>query len=269
MNKDLYSILEVSEKATAEEIKKAYRNLAIKYHPDRNKEAGAEDKFKEIASAYETLGDPKKKEQYDYSRRPLYNESFDFRSWDVDFSSFFDSRYGQQFTGRKGSDVRSDLKVTVEEAFFGAVKQIYVGMEAVEFRVEPGALNGSTTRLSGKGQRGSTPELNGDLIVQIAYLKHPYIEDVRGVDFYMSHKIDIATATIGGFVHLDILNETLKIKIKPGTQPGSSFRVQGKGMMTRVGLRGDLYIKISVEIPTELSSIERDFFEKMQQGLTK
>lgn len=268
MNKDLYSILEISEHATAEEIKKAYRSLAVKYHPDRNKENKAEDKFKEIASAYEILGDTKKKEQYDYSRRTS-QYGFDFKSWDVDYSTFFDSRYGQQFTGRKGSDTRSELRITVEEAFFGVLKQIYVGMERVDFQVEPGTLNGSTQRVTGRGQRGSSPELNGDLVIKITYLKHSYIEEVKGADFYMNCTIDLATAVIGGFIYIDIINETLKIKIKSGNQPGNSLRVQRKGMMTKVGLRGDLYIKINVEIPTELSSIERDFFEKMQEGLTK
>ncbi len=269
MNKDLYSILEVSESATADEIKKSYRNLAIKYHPDRNQGSKeAEEKFKEVASAYEILGDQKKREQYDYSRKgPSYD--FDFKSWDVDFSSWFDKKYGQQFTGQKGSDIRSELRVTVEEAFFGAVKDLYVGMERVSFNVVPGSADGSTHRVTGKGQRGSSPELNGDLIVKIVYLRHAYIEEVRGIDFYMSKVIDIATATIGGYVQLDILKETLKIKIKPGTQPGSSLRVQGKGMMTKWGLRGDLYVKIKVEIPTELSIIEQEFFEKMQAGLTK
>ena len=114
-NEDLYTILGVSNSATSEEIKKAYRSLAIKYHPDKNRDdKNAEEKFKEIASAYEILGDPEKRKFYDQNKNP-YN--FDFKSWDIDFSAWFDSRYGQQFTGRKGSDVRVDLNVTVEEAY--------------------------------------------------------------------------------------------------------------------------------------------------------
>ena len=264
-SEDLYSVLGVLSDASQEEIKKAYRSLAVKYHPDRNKDEGAEEKFKEIASAYEILGDTEKRRFYDQSRNPY--EAFDFKTWDIDFGAWFDSRYGQQFTGRKGSDIRTDLYVTVEEAFFGVRKDIYVGMGKIEFEVAPGLSNGSTHRVTGRGQKGSTPELNGDLIVKISYLRHHQFE-VKGVDFHTTMKISLPTAAIGGSEYVQVLEEKIKIKIKPGTQPDTTLRVQGKGMMTRVGLRGDLYIKIRVEIPTSLSSIERDFFEKMQAGLT-
>jgi curved DNA-binding protein len=265
-NKDLYAILGVSDSATAEEIKKTYRSLAVKYHPDRNRDnKEAEEKFKEIASAYEILGNIEKRRFYDQNKNP-YN--FDFKSWDIDFGAWFDSRYGQQFTGKKGSDIRVDLNVTVEEAFYGAKKDIYVGMDKIEFEVAPGLSNESTHRITGRGQRGSTPELNGDLIVRINYLRHPQFE-VKGFDFHTTMKIVLPTAVIGGSEYIQVLEEKIKITIKAGTQPDTILRVKGKGMMTRSGLRGDLYIKIRVEIPTSLSEAEKEFFESMKSSFEK
>ena len=276
MSKDYYKILEVSESSSAEEIKKSYRKLAMQFHPDKNPgNAEAEQKFKDLAEAYNTLSDPSKKRSYDLSKMGRVNwdsYSKDFTAnyasaFGDDWSSFFDNAFGAQFKNSKAQDVTAELKITLEDAFYGTKKKISVGMNIEEVDIPQGSTNGQRIKLKGRGQKGWNPELNGDLILIIRITQHKQFA-VNGYDLYTNAEVDLPTALIGGDFYIDIFKERLKVVITPG-QGKKTVRLKEKGMMTSLGLRGDLYINLDVKLPETLTEEEHEFFVKMKERKNK
>jgi DnaJ-class molecular chaperone len=277
MSKDYYKILEVNESSSDEEIKKAFRKLAIQYHPDKNPgNAEAEQKFKEVAEAYENLSDPKKKRSYDSTRRyggsgyaafneDFFNDMFKTARGGQDWSSFFDASFGQQFKETKAQDVSAEIKITLEDAFYGATKKIGVGMNIEEVQIPIGAQSGQRIRIKGKGQKGWNPELNGDLILIINIVNHAQFSR-QGHDLITTASVDIPTAMIGGDFYVDIFNERLKVTVSP-LQVNKRVRLKEKGMMTSLGLRGDLYINLEVHLPEKLTDEEFQFFVRMKDRI--
>lgn len=277
MSKDYYKILEVNESASDEEIKKAFRKLAVQYHPDKNPgNVEAEQKFKEVAEAYENLSDPKKKRSYDSTRKyggsgyaafneDFFNDMFRGARGNQDWSSVFEGVYGQQFKETKAQDVSADIKITLEDAFFGATKRIGVGMNIEEVQIPIGAQNGQKIRIKGKGQKGWNPELNGDLILIISIVNHQQFSR-QGHDLITNASVDLPTAMVGGEFYVDIFNERLKVTVSP-LQANKRVRLKEKGMMTSLGLRGDLYINLEVHLPEKLTDEEFEFFVKMKDRI--
>jgi curved DNA-binding protein len=274
MSKDYYKILEVSNGSSAEEIKKSYRKLAMQFHPDKNPgDAEAEQKFKDIAEAYDVLSDPAKKRNYDLGRIQKTAPNWDSYSKDFtstytsafgeDWSTFFDNAFGQQFKNSKAQDVTAELKITLEDAFYGAKKKIGVGMNIEEVDVPQGSKDGQRIKLKGKGQKGWNPELNGDLILIIKIAQHKQFA-VHGYDLYTNAEVDLPTAMVGGDFYIDVFKERLKVVITPG-QGKKTVRLKEKGMMTSLGLRGDLYINLDVKLPETLTDEEFQFFVKMKE----
>jgi DnaJ-class molecular chaperone len=272
MSKDYYKILEVAENSSDDEIKKSYRKLAMQYHPDKNPgSAEAEQKFKEIAEAYEHLSDPKKKRSYDSAKRyggystfndDFFNDMFKGARGAQDWSSMFEGAFGQQFKEAKAHDVSAEIKITLEDAFFGVTKRIGVGMNIEEVQIPIGAQNGQRIKIKGKGQKGWNPELNGDLILIINIVPHSQFSR-QGHDLITNATVDLATAMIGGEFYIDVFNERLKVTIV-SLQSNKRVRLKEKGMMTSLGLRGDLYVNLEVALPEKLTEEEFEFFVRMK-----
>lgn len=294
--KDYYSILGVPKTASREEIRAAYRALARKYHPDvAEDKTTAEAKFKEINEAYEVLGDPAKRRQYDeisasWSRGGPFRaaggagraaaggapggftfEEFDFGG-STGFSSFFEQFFGRGAAGFEsffGGEpaaapvraTRADLMVTMPEAIHGAQKTITLqtpGAPPRSFNVKlpPGIYDGQQIRLAGQGAGG------GDLLLIARIAPHP---DFRreGEDLVAEVGIPAWMAVLGGAVTIDTLDGRRRLNIPPGTSSGKRFRLPGHGLPRRSGGRGDLHARIEVIVPQNPGPQERALWEQL------
>lgn len=297
--KDYYKILGVDKKVTKAEIKKAFRKLALKYHPDKNKDDKvAEEKFKEINEANEVLGDTEKRKQYDElgenwqhyqqggrndfnrsGRQQRQQQGSHFYSGSDpfgggDYSDFFQSifeqaRSGSSRAGRKGQDYQTEVELTLEEAYHGATRIIQLDGQKIRLTIKPGVADGQTLRINGKGAKGMNGGPSGDLFIKIRVKSHPTFK--RHNDQLETRRtIDLVTAVLGGKLEVDTFSGPVKIKIPPGTQNNKVFRLQGKGMpnYNKPDTFGVLLVTIQVEIPTELSTKQRDLFERLRETYT-
>jgi len=288
--KDYYKILGVARDASKEEIKKAYRRLARKYHPDVSKEAGAEEKFKEVNEANEVLSDAEKRAAYD-QLGTSYRQGQDFRpppgwangSAGGDFSGAdFSDLFSQLFGGRKqaggnrrhgfhgggampGQDVEASLTLTLEEAFHGVEKHLSLsaqdGTRDVKLRVPAGALPGKRLRVPGKGQRSPYGGPAGDLylVIQIAPNARYRLEDK---DIYLDAPIAPWEAALGTAITVPTLNGDVRLKVPAGTRSGQRLRLSGRGMPASGGA-GNFYVQLQVVLPTVLSDAERALYEQL------
>jgi curved DNA-binding protein len=285
---DYYKILGLEKSATAEDIKKAYRKLARKLHPDINpndKEAGK--KFQQLNEANEVLSDPEKRKKYDQygkdwahgdayekakqqsrseqSGRPHFGESFD----EEGFSDFFGSMFGNQ-GGRqrqvkfRGQDYNSELQLSLKEAYTTHQQTFTVNGKNLRVTVPAGIENGQTIKLSGHGGPGVNGGPNGDLYITFTINNTPDLKRA-GNDLYTNTEIDLYTAILGGEVIIETLSGKIKLKVNPGTQNGTKIRVKGKGfpIYKKDGQFGDLYVTYTVKIPTQLTDKQKDLFNQL------
>ncbi|MCX8023998.1 MAG: J domain-containing protein [Thermanaerothrix sp.] len=303
--KDYYKILGVDRNATEEEIKKAYRRLAMKYHPDRNPgDKSAEEKFKEINEAYEVLGDPEKRKRYDALGESYFRwqqsgapGDFNWQEWfaqgpvgtrtvriDLDdlfgdlggFSDFFSAIFGgmpsatTRTTGRRTRQttpaVEQPVQITLEEAYRGTTRLIQVDGRRLEGKIPPGARTGTKVRLAGQGPVGPNGQ-RSDLYLVIEVLPDPRFER-KDDDLYTEVTIDLYTAVLGGQVTVPTLSGDVILTIPPGTQPGQIFRLSGRGMpnLRNPQKYGDLYVKVKVELPRHLTPQQRALFEQLRHS---
>ena len=292
--KDYYKILGVDKKASQEEIKKAYRKLAVKYHPDKNPDnKEAEAKFKEANEANEVLGDPAKRKKYDelgmnwnqqqggpQGGSPFgggqYQYSGDFGG-DSDFSDFFEqffgggggARGGAKRGGRssqyKGRDLETTFEISLEEAYQGSSRIIQLENEKLRISTKPGAYDGQQLRIKGKGGPGSAPAHAGDLFVHVRVRPHHRFTR-EGDDLKTTHEIDLYTAVLGGEILAETLTGQVKVKITAGTQYNKTMRIKGKGMPVygSEGVFGDMYIQLHVQIPQKLTDKQKELFEELK-----
>lgn len=292
--KDYYKILSVDKKATQAEIKKAYRALAVKYHPDKNlDDKAAEEQFKLVNEANEVLGNPEKRKQYDelgnnwqnYEQNGNqkrgnsdgHNQRESAGSYDSqsDFSDFFEQFFQNQGQGRtrsqntKGADYTTDIEITLEEAYQGTTRTIQVDNETLRITTKAGSYNEQQIRIKNKGAKGSSEGNRGDLLVRILVKKYPNLTR-KGDDLHLIQILDLYTAVLGGYLIVNTLSGQVKIKISEGTQYGKSIRLKGKGMpiYDKKNLFGDLYLEIHVLIPDKLTDTQRTLFEQLKQTLT-
>lgn len=297
--KDYYAILSVARDASQEDIKKAYRKAARKYHPDVSKEPNAEERFKEVQEAYETLKDPEKRAAYDQLGRHRPGEEFrpppdwgrQFGEADMedvlDLSELFE-RFGGGFgrgRGRRqaggfampGQDYEVTAQLNLEDIHRGAEIAIELSApeitpegairrvpKTVRVRVPKGATEGQRLRVPGKGGPGVGGGAPGDLYLDIALRPHPLFK-VSGHDLYLELPVAPWEAVLGGEAEVPTLDGRLKVSVPPGSRAGQKLRLTGKGLPTPKGGFGDLYCVLQVITPAKLSERERQLYEELRR----
>jgi curved DNA-binding protein len=300
--KDYYKILGVAKSAGADEIKKAYRKLAVKYHPDKNAgDKTSEERFKEISEAYDVLSDPQKRKKYDsmgsdwrayqnaghaeqeYATSGGQGFHFNFGGNSSEFfnrsgfSDFFESFFGRGAQGRQtdfysdtsfhepGKDVAGEVPLTLQEAHDGTKRIVEVDGEKIRITIRPGAYDGLQLKVKGKGQKGSSGKA-GNLFLTIRVADEPVFTR-KGDDLYMDVTVDLFTALLGGKKEISTLSGKLQITIPEGTQNGKMLRLYGKGMPVydKPAHYGNLYVKINVVLPTHLNTQQKELVRKLQE----
>jgi len=297
--KDYYKVMGVAKTATSDEIKKAFRKLAVKYHPDKNPgDKKAEERFKEITEANEVLSDPVKRKKYDelgenwqqYEQQAGQNfrgqqtgrgRAGGFTEEDFgggSFSDFFESIFNQSSGGfgnsgrrssrpAKGHDFQTEMDISLEEAFHGGAKQISLNGQALKLTLKPGIQEGQVIRLKGKGAEGLNGGPAGDLLITIHLAKHPRYE-VKGNDLHLDQPIDIYQAVLGGKIAVQLIDKQIMMDIPAGTDSDKKFRLKGMGMrlFEKPENRGDAYVRIQIKVPKALSAKEKELFEQLAAG---
>lgn len=280
MAKSLYETLEVSENASADEIKKAYRKLARKYHPDVNKDPKAEEKFKEINAAYEVLSDPEKKQQYDqYGDSMFGGQNFsDFarnQGGGVDLDEILRQMFGggaagfgrSNFGGGFGFDApdldtNAQITIPFEVAVLGGKRNISLNNDSFDIKIPEGIEDGQRIRAKGKGK--SYQGQRGDLILKINI--SPSNEYEREFDNLIKYfDLPLKTALFGGKVEIKTIHKDITLKVPQNTKQNQKFRVKELGVLNRkTKVRGDLYLKANIILPKveDLSSELRTLLEK-------
>ncbi len=303
--KDYYAILGLTREASADDIKKAYRKLALKYHPDRNADdKEAEDRFKEVNEAYAVLSDADKRKQYDmfgaegfgqrYSQEEIFR-NFDFGRIFEEFGMgggggrFFDlgSLFGRgaQGGGRQGGfnpfggpqtrpptpghDLESELEIGFHEAFHGGERTFHLagpdGPEELSVKIPKGVRTGQKLRVRGKGQPGGFGGPRGDLMLRVKVAPHPTFRLLEGDDVEMDLPVALTTAVLGGSVEVATPSGAQhSVRVPPGTGSGKRIRLRGEGFPKRHGGAGDLYARVLVEVPAELTDDQRAHFEALR-----
>jgi curved DNA-binding protein len=319
--KDYYQVLGVSPKATDEEIKKAFRTLARKYHPDVAKDKRtAEDKFKELNEAHEVLSNPESRKKYDQlgadwktgahsgppggpaagrsARRGAGGDEYEFQFEGTGFSDFFEQFFGgragrtrgaspfdhhraadyaeepgeQAAAALRGHDINGDILITLDEVLKGAMRSISVrrtnartGEEETEVcsvRIPAGVQAGQSIRVPGKGGEGLGGGRAGDIYLRVRYAEHPDWH-ARGVDLVGQLELTPWEAVLGATVPVRTLEATISVKVPAGTQQGQQLRVRGKGLPAGAARRGDLYVVISIQVPSHLDKEEERLWKQL------
>lgn len=294
--KDYYKILGVDKKASQDDVKKAYRKLAVKFHPDKNPgDKKAEEKFKEINEANDVLSDPAKRKKYDdlgenwqsqgqgfpndfgqQSRRRQGGQQF-YSSEESQFSDFFESVFGSGAGGgfggstkqrgrmqRQGDDHQAETTITLEEAFNGTSRQVNLANQTLNLKLKPGIADGQILRMKEKGGPGMNGGPNGDLFITIHVQKHPRFER-KGDDLYFDQPLDAYTAILGGKLAVQTIDKTIKINIPEGTDSDKVFRLKEMGMpeYSNPKQRGDSYVSVHIVVPKNLSSEDKEILAKL------
>lgn len=281
--KDYYAILGVAHDASREEINKAYRRLARKYHPDVSREAGAEERIKEINEARDILGDPDKRVAYD--RLGHHQSGQDFRpppGWaggsgrgtdfsGMDFSDLFSQLFGAGRAGAShsrgrpptpGRDVEMGLELTLEEAFHGVEKRIDTHANgSVRLRIPPGTLPDKRLRLAGKGAPSSDGGAPGDLLLRIRLSPHP-VYRLEGADIHLDTPITPWEAVLGATLLVPTPGGNVRVRVPAGARSGQKLRLAGRGMPVADNA-GDFHVELRVVVPAESSEAERALYEQL------
>lgn len=298
--KDYYAALGVDKKATADEIKKAYRKLARKYHPDVSKEKNAKEKFQEVSEAYETLKDPEKKAAYDQlgTHRPGQN----FRpppDWEQQFSHGggqfedidladlfaglggggrgFGGGRGRAKTAHPGEDFEVAADITLEQAYHGTMLDLNLQVpepdehgrirrvaRAFKARIPPGVSEGERLRLPGKGGKGINGGRDGDLYINVRIAPHKLFR-VSGRELYFDLPLAPWEAVLGTSVEVPTLGGPVRLKIRPGTQAGQQLRLAKRGL-PKPGHEGDLYAIVQIVVPPSVTEREKELYTALAEA---
>jgi len=289
---DYYKTLGVTKNATPEEIKKAFRKLAGKSHPDLNpNDKDANKRFQELNEAYTVLSDPEKRKKYDkYGKDWEHGEEYEkYRQSqqskasntggrgfsgnfsEADFSDYFESMFGGGRGGRsqvkfRGQDYNSELHLTLEEAFTTHQQTFTIDGKNIRITIPAGVENGQTIKLARQGGKGANGGPNGDLYLTFSIPNTPAFKRL-GNDLYTTHEIDLFTAVLGGEVMLNTFSGKIKLKVAPETQNGTKIRLKGKGfpVYKKEGQFGDLYVTYHIKIPTNLNEKQKELFAQLAE----
>lgn len=289
MAKSLYETLNVSENASPSEIKKAYRTLAKKYHPDMNKDPKAEEKFKEINAAYEVLGDEKKKAQYDMHGDDMFGgQNFhDFAQGQgagVDINDILRQMFGQQggagfgsqsgFSGGFGGqggfgqpdlDISANLSIDFNTSILGGVKNVSINGESFDIKIPEGIQNGQKIRAKSKGKQAQGYP-RGDLIITLNVQESDEYERDED-DLIKSFNIPLKTALFGGKVTIPTLTKEITLKVPQNTKQSQKFRVKELGALNRkTKQKGTLYLKANIILP-KIEDLDEEFVEILDSKL--
>jgi len=295
--KDYYKQLGVERNATAEEIKKQYRRLARKYHPDVSKEENAEEKFKEVKEAYEALKDPEKRKAYD-TMGANWKEGQGFKTppnWQYqgsngadegfnseDFSDFFENLFRQGAQGRakqenysqRGQDQHTKIILSLEEAYSGTERmlqlqepelnpttsQIGYKLRNLKVKIPAGVTEGQQIRLAQQGAKGISGGSSGDLYLEIQFLPHPYYT-VKDRDIFINLPVTPWEAALGGKVPVPTLAGKVELTIPAGSQTGKKLRLKGRGLSGSPS--GDEYVILTIYTPEPKTENQRELYQKM------
>ena len=293
---DYYKVLGVSKDATSDEIKKAYRKLARKLHPDINpNDKEAHVKFQQLNEANEVLSHPEKRKKYDkygkdwengeeYEKYQQQQRSNSGRQQQAnadfggeDFSDFFSSMFGNQERGGRaqtkyrGQDIQAQLQIDIKEAYTTHKKEFTVNGKSIRITIPAGIEDQQTIKISGYGSPGINNGPNGDLYITFSVSNSSLFKRV-GNDLFLTHDLDLYAAVLGGDVTITDFNHAkLKLKVAAGTQNGTKVRLKGKGfpVYKKEGQFGDLYITYNVVIPKNLSEKEIELFNQLSNLVNK
>jgi curved DNA-binding protein len=288
---DYYKILGISKKATDAEIKKAYRKLARKYHPDLNpNDKVAEKKFKEINEANEVLSDPKNRKKYDaygehWQHAEEYEKAKQQQSYQrsaqgssqqytqEDFSDIFGSMFGGRSQGARGRQIRfrgqdfnAELQLDLKDVFTTHKRTLTVNGKNIRITIPAGIENGQTIKIKGHGGPGVNGGPNGDLYIQFSITNHSKFKRDKD-NLYITVDLDLYKALLGGEIMIDTFNGKVKLNIKPETQNGTKVKLKGKGFpkYKKEGQFGDLYVTYQIKLPEKLSNKEKALIQELQK----
>jgi len=292
---DYYKVLGLEKNASESDIKKAYRKLARKFHPDLNlNDKQANKKFQQINEANEVLSDPEKRQKYDkygkdwqhadefekarqsQNRQQYSSGGFGFSGGqdETDFSEFFSSMFGGAGGGRgggqakfRGEDYNAELHLSLSDAYVTHKQTLTVNGKQIRITIPAGVENGQIIKLKGHGGAGVNGGPAGDLYITFVIEEHPVFKR-SGNDLYTTVEIDLYTAVLGGEVTLDTLSGKVKLKVSEETQNGTKIRLKGKGfpVYKNEGQYGDLYITYSVKIPVNLTAKQKELFRELSKS---
>jgi curved DNA-binding protein len=300
--KDYYKDLGVGKTATPGEIKKAYRTLANKYHPDKtNGDKSAEEKFKVISEAHEVLSDPVKRKKYDqfgadwkhYEEAGAQPGGFDWSKYasghggqthrtstnesdsmftDEGVGDLFEMLFGQRSGQRrgkrsvviKGEDLKTETTLSLEEAYHGTMRLIHLNGQMIKVTIKPGVADQQMLRIPGKGGEGLSGGPNGDLYLTVKIASHPEFRR-KGHDLYCDLPVELYTAVFGGKTQIKTLKGKVTVNISKGTPNGKELRLRGLGMpvYAKKNEFGNLRVKVDILLPEHLSEEEMELFRKL------
>ena len=292
---DYYKILGIEKKSTQADIKKAYRKLARKYHPDLNpNDKDSEKKFKEINEANEVLSDTENRKKYDkYGKDWKHADEFDkaqrqkqqsrnryqdqpsSKFSESEYSDFFESMFGGGRTRGenikfKGQDFHAELHLDLKDVYEIHKRTLTVNGKNIRLTIPAGVRNGQIIRIIGHGGEGLNGGPKGDLILKFSIANHTNFKRDKD-NLYATTEIDLFKALLGGEITIDTFKGKVKLKVKPETQSGTRVKLKGKGfpVYKKEDEFGDLYITYNVELPTKLSEKEKELFNELAKLRSK
>jgi curved DNA-binding protein len=291
--RDYYEALGVPRDASTDEIRRAYKKLARQYHPDVNKDPEAEDRFKEVAEAYEVLSDAEKRERYDrlgsnWRAGDDVSQEAGFGGYDgvrVEFgdgagfdrfSDLFEGLFGRSrraaggsgagyVRARRGADLELELELSLEEASRGGRRSVQLADgRSYEVTIPPGVHDGQRIRLAGEGRQGAGGGPTGDLFLRVRLRRHPRFR-LEGDDLYTELPVSPWEAALGATVEVSTLDGRAQVKVPAGSSCGRRLRLRGEGFPSEKG-RGDLYAELRILVPKKLSRAERNAFKELAEA---